>query len=333
MRDFPSCFGENGVQVADASCSSASTVSKASQNSVTCIYQCKLLGKSCLVTVIWSKSMMGLCISVEICNLLHQCLRRVDVKPSLFTKRKGSKCVEVNCSRIDLYWDLSVAKFGSGSEPLEGFYIGMVCKGEMVLLIGDLRKEAYDKTNAVPSLSNAMFISKREHVFGKKVYGTKAQLSDNRQIHELRIECDTVGVDDPCLVIRVDSKTVMKVKHLRWKFRGNHTILVDGLPVEVFWDVYNWLFGSTFGTAVFMFQTCLSAEKLWTSQTFSDPSVPPWPCSRSFRESKLPSPGFSLTLTQFAEIEIAMVKQWEVKTASFYYTGKFDPLDLSYGNV
>lgn len=43
---------------------------------------------------------------------------------------------------------------------------------------------------------------------------------------------------------------------------------VDGLPVEVFWDVHNWLFGTDFGSAIFMFHTCLSAEKLWDSQLF-----------------------------------------------------------------
>jgi hypothetical protein len=45
MRDFPSCFGENGVQVADSSSSSAD---KAVQNVVTYLYQCKLRGRSCL---------------------------------------------------------------------------------------------------------------------------------------------------------------------------------------------------------------------------------------------------------------------------------------------
>lgn len=296
MRDFPSCFGENGVQVADASCSSVS-VSRASQNMVTCIHQCKLVGKSCLITITWSKNLMGHCLSVEIENSSHQFVCRLDVKPSLFSKRKGSKCLELNSIKIDMHWDLSLAKFGSGPEPVEGFYLGIVCNGEMVLLIGDLRKEAFKKTNATPSLSKAKFISKREHIFGKKVYITKAQFSDNGQTHDLTIECDSIGAVDPCLVIRVDSKAVMQVKHLKWKFRGNCTILVDEYPVEVFWDVHDWLFGTAFANAVFMFQTCLAAEKMWMKcQTFFDPSIEPWPCSRSFGEAKSPGPGFSLTL-------------------------------------
>ncbi|GFZ08857.1 hypothetical protein Acr_20g0006650 [Actinidia rufa] len=145
MRDFPSCFGESGVQIADSSCSS---VSKASQNVVTCVYKCKLLGQSCLITLAWSKTLMGQCLSVEIDDLLNHCLCKMDVKPSLFSKRKGSKCLElINSAKIELFWDLSSAGFGSGPEPVEGYYLAVVCEGEMVLLIGDLRREASKKTN------------------------------------------------------------------------------------------------------------------------------------------------------------------------------------------
>ncbi|KAG9142379.1 hypothetical protein Leryth_020056 [Lithospermum erythrorhizon] len=288
MRDFPSCFGENGVQVADASCSSVGSVSKASQNLVSCIYQCRLFGKSCLIIINWSKNLMGQCLSIEIDDLSHQCLCKFDIKPSLFSKRKGSKCLQLNSAKIELFWDLCLAKFGSGPEPLEGYYIAVVCKGQMVMIVGDLKKEALKKTNSSPALSNSMLISKREHVFGKKLYATKAQFFDIGLVHDLVIECDTIGCEDPSLVIRIDGKSVMKVKHLRWKFRGNYTALVDGFPVEIFWDVHNWLFGGTsLGSAVFMFQTCLSAEKLWTSQ-------------QSFKESKTSSPGVGFSLVLYA---------------------------------
>ncbi|KAL4588329.1 hypothetical protein LXL04_001213 [Taraxacum kok-saghyz] len=287
MKDFPSCFAENGVQVADASCTSsmtaaAATVSKAkaSQNLVTCVYQCKLLGKSRLIIITWSKNLVGHCFSVEIEDLSNKCLSRLDVKPSIFSKRKGSKRLQVDFVAIDVYWDLTGAKFGSSPEPVEGFYLGLAFKGEIVLLIGDLRKETLKKTNG---FSNSFRILKREHIFGKKVYATKAQFKDNGAIHDLRIECDTCGLD-PRLVVRLDEKIVMQVKRLLWKFRGNYTIAVDGLPVEVYWDVHNWLFGSTTGSAVFMFQTCSGVEK---SAIFSDPFIVP---------SRLPCPGFCLTL-------------------------------------
>ncbi|KAL8188880.1 hypothetical protein R6Q57_029635 [Mikania cordata] len=277
MKDFPSCFGENGVQVADASCISAAstTVSKA-QNLVTCVYQTKLVGKSRLIIITWSKNLVGHCFSVEIEDLSHKSLSRVDVKPSLFSKRKGSKYIEVDFITIDVSWDLTNAKFGSSPEPIEGFYVGLVCKGEIVLLIGDLRKDIFKKTK---SLTNSLRLLKREHLFGKNVYATKVQFKDHGQVHDLRIECDTFELDDPRLVVRMDSKMVMQVKHLVWKFRGNCTISVEGLPVEVYWDVHNWLFGTSTGSAVFMFQTSSGIDK---SCIFAaDRSVAPWPCSQS----------------------------------------------------
>lgn len=120
--------------------------------------------------------MMGQGLSVGIDDSSNQCLCKVDIKPWLFSKRKGSKSLEAYSCKIDIYWDLSSAKFGSGPEPLEGFYVGVVLDRQMILLLGDLRKEALKKTNAVPVPSNAYFLAKREHVFGKKMFVTKAVL-------------------------------------------------------------------------------------------------------------------------------------------------------------
>ncbi|OWM63905.1 uncharacterized protein LOC116215153 [Punica granatum] len=294
MRDFPSCFGENGVQVAD---SSSSNSSKNAQNLATRVYQAKLRGRSCLITITWSKNMMGQGLSVGIDDYSsNQSLCKVDIKPWLFSKRKGSKTLEAYSTLIDVYWDLSSAKFGSGPEPSEGFYVAVVVDRQMILLLGDLRREAFKKTGASVAPSSAVFIAKKEHVFGKKVFATKAQFCDNGQVHDLVIECDSSSsAHDLCLVIRVNSKPVMQVKRLQWKFRGNHTILVDGLAIEVFWDVHNWLFGGSAapGNAVFMFS--VSAEKSWVthSQTRGDP----WPFSQRFLDSKSShSLGFSLIL-------------------------------------
>ncbi|XP_059652709.1 uncharacterized protein LOC132299860 [Cornus florida] len=292
MKDFPSCFGESGVQVADFS----SSTSRTAQNLVSCVYQCRLRGRSRLITVSWSKNLMGQGFSVGIDDNTNQCLCKVDIKPWLFSKKKGSKSLEADSSKIDIIWDLSSAKFGSGPEPLEGFYLGIVFERRMILLLGDMRKEAFKKTSATPVPSDPIFIAKREHIFGKKIFSTKVQFCDNGQLHDLVIECDTSAVSDPCLMIRVDSQTVMQVKRLRWKFRGNNTILVDGLAVEVFWDVHNWLFGTSLGNAVFMFKTNPSAEKLWVSQPLSDPHMLPWSWSQRFQDSQSQCLGFSLIL-------------------------------------
>lgn len=239
---------------------------------------------------------MGQGFSVGIDDSTNQCLCKVDIKPWLFSKKKGSKNLEVEGGRLEIFWDLSSSKFGQGPEPLEGFYLAIVFDCEMVLLLGDLSKEAYRKTNTRPPSSDALFISKREHISGKSVFCTKAQFCDNGQLHDVAIECETVVLKDPCLSILIDKKMVMQVKRLRWKFRGNQTILVDGLPIEVFWDVHNWLFGTAMGSAVFMFQTCLSVEKLWWGSRTSDLSLLPWPCSQTFGRNRLQGLGFSLIL-------------------------------------
>ncbi|CAI8603363.1 unnamed protein product [Vicia faba] len=285
MKDFPSCFGENAVQVSD---SSSSNSSKTAQNVVICVYQCSIRGRSCLITITWSKSLMGQGFSVGIDDSSNnQCLCKVDIKPWVFSKRKGCKSLEAYCCKIDVYWDLSSARFGVGPEPLEGFFVGVVVDKQMVLLLGDLRKEAFKKSNAVPLPLKAVFVAKKEHVFGKKCFGNKVVFCDNGKIHDLVIECDTSTAKDPCLMIRLDSKTVMQVKRLKWKFRGNYTILVDGFEVEVYWDVYNWLFGTSIGNAVFMFRTCLSHDKIWNAQPVSDANLLQWSFSQRFSESKL----------------------------------------------
>ncbi|GAB4835983.1 hypothetical protein Ancab_000902 [Ancistrocladus abbreviatus] len=296
MKDFPSCFGENGVQIAD---SSSSNGTKTAQSLVTCVYQCRLRGRFCLITLSWNKNLMGQGLSVGIDDSDNHSLCKVEIKPWLFSKRKGSKSIELDdSSNIDMYWDFSSAKFGSGPEPLEGFYFAVVSNRQMILLLGDMRKEAFKKTNACTMPCIAAFIAKREHIFGKKVFYTKAPFCDNGPIHDLMIECDTISTNDPYLIVRVDSKNIMQVKHLRWKFRGNQTILVDGLPVEVFWDVHNWLFGTSLGSAVFMFKTSLSAEKLWSSQPLSDHRIVHWSQTHSqrFRDSQSHHLGFSLIL-------------------------------------
>ncbi|GAB2277567.1 hypothetical protein Dimus_012277 [Dionaea muscipula] len=293
MKDFPSCFGENAVQIAD---SSSSNGNRSAQNLVTCVYQCRLRGRSCLITLAWSKNLMGQGLGVGIDDSSNQSLCKVEIKPWLFSKKKGSKTIELDdLSNIDVYWDLSAAKFGSGPEPLEGFYFAIVSNRQIILLLGDSKKEAIKKTNSVPAPSNAVFVAKREHIFGKKVFYTKVPFCDNGQLHDLMIECDTTN--DPCLILRINKKNVMQVKCLQWKFRGNHTILVDGLPVQVFWDVYNWLFGTSLGSAVFMFKTTtslsISSEK---SQPVTDLDALNWSHSQRFPDPRSHHLGFSLFL-------------------------------------
>jgi hypothetical protein len=104
-------------------------------------------------------------------------------------------------------------------------------------------------------------IARKEHIYAKKVYAANARFLDIGQVHHISIECDTAGVRGPGIEIRIGKKKVLQVKRLAWKLRGNQMIYVDGFPVDVLWDVHDWLFGSSNGRAVFLFQSGQSMEK------------------------------------------------------------------------
>lgn len=172
------------------------------------------------------------------------------IKPFVFWKKHGSKKLDNN---VHIFWDLSKAKFGSGPEPRSGFYVAAIVNGEMVLLVGDLPKEAYSRTRAPKpdKYSNSNMVLRREHVCGNKLYITKAKFGGKER--EISIDC-RIG-EDPRLYFSVDNKRVLQIKHLKWKFRGNERIEVDGVGVVVSWDVYNWLFDDDEdGYALFMFK-------------------------------------------------------------------------------
>ncbi|KAI5065844.1 hypothetical protein GOP47_0018468 [Adiantum capillus-veneris] len=256
MREFPSCFGEYGVQVAD---SFASGANRGTQNVVTCFYKSKLAGVSRMITVTWCKTLGGQGLSVNVHDTSSECTFKLDMKPWLFWKKKGSKTLYAGELKVEVFWDLSSAKYGSGPEPIEGFYLAIASGCKISLLLGDMAEEAYKRAlSSFPPVgcTDTSLISRREHVFGKTFYSTRAQFRDSGRSHDILIECQTVG-KEPRLCVRVDKQLVVQVKRLMWKFRGNQTIMVDGCPVELLWDVHNWLFNPSDNPAVFMFQTGL----------------------------------------------------------------------------
>lgn len=290
MRDLPFCFGEYGVQVAESFASGG----RITQNVVTCLYRTTLAGVPRLVTVNWCKTLVGQGLSIIVDDLSCQCSCRVDVKPWLFWKKKGSKAFEVGENKVDVFWDFSAAKYGSGPEPLEGFFLAVVSASEIVLLLGDMAKEAHRRTLARSPSMEIVMISRREHIFGKRFYSTTAQFGESGRTHDILIECHTAG-REPKLCVRVDKQLVVQVKRLMWKFRGNQTIIVDGFPVELLWDVHNWLFNPSNGQAVFMFQTSLTSDKSWSSLASSSSHFQ-WNQSSTSTEKSVESTGFSLLL-------------------------------------
>ncbi|CBI21089.3 unnamed protein product, partial [Vitis vinifera] len=229
---FPSCFRPPSAPAAAAAAAvdhlrpPEAPAGSGNPNLATCVYHTDLG----IFTLTWSRNFFGRSLHLQLhpsaaANLSPLSLSNplslstpafhLHIKPFVFWKKYGSK------------------------------------KLHMILLVGDSEKEAYNKTRAKKAERTQVLVLRREHVFGNKVYTTRASFGGKTR--EISIDC-SVG-DDPRLSFSVDRKRVLQIKRLKWKFRGNEKIEVDGIPIQVSWDVYNWLFDDVMEShAVFMFK-------------------------------------------------------------------------------
>ncbi|XP_059663949.1 uncharacterized protein LOC132309679 [Cornus florida] len=217
---------------------------KTAQNTVTCVYQTHIAGFWRNVTVFWCKNAVSHYLSISVDSVesdhYHSC--KIDLKPWHFWSKKGYKTFEVEQNPLEVYWDVRSAKFSGGPEPWSDFYVALVSDEEVVLLLGDYKKKAYKRTKSRPPLVEAVMFYKKEHVFGKKSFTTRAKFDQRREDHDIVVESSTSGPRDPEMWISIDGIVLIHIRNLQWKFRGNQTVLVDKLPVQVFWDVHAWLF-------------------------------------------------------------------------------------------
>ncbi|GMI95102.1 hypothetical protein HRI_003179500 [Hibiscus trionum] len=256
---FPACFrpstAVDDTLKASPSPSLPPPQAPGKTNLTTCFYHTNLG----LFSLTWSRAFLGHSLLLNLYpssaisfSALHFHLL---IKPLLFWKRYGNrKLSTATIPNVHVFWDFSRAKFGSGPEPESGFFIAVVVDGEMILLVGDSTKEAYARTKAQiqkPGKTQAL-VSRREHLFSNKLYTTKARFGGKRR--EISIECSVN--DDAELCFSVDNERVLRIKRLKWKFRGSELIEIDGVSIQVSWDVYNWLFDRDLnnGHAVFVFK-------------------------------------------------------------------------------
>jgi Plant protein of unknown function (DUF868) len=179
---------------------------------------------------------------------------------------------------VHVHWDLRSAKFSGDPEPRSGYYIAVVSDEakEAVLLLGDLKKEAYKRTASRPASIDATLISRKEHIFGKKRFTLRSKLHERGRHHEIIIQFSnsntgsSVGGNiDPEMEIKIDGHVVISVKHLQWKFRGNQSITVGKARIEVYWDVHDWLFCPGLSHALFIFKPVLLMTSSSTSASSS----------------------------------------------------------------
>ncbi|KAK7386022.1 hypothetical protein VNO78_32071 [Psophocarpus tetragonolobus] len=221
------------------------TQSDAPQNSVTFVYQTKVAESLRNVTVSWCKDLTDHFLSMSVENTLEEnkytC--KIDLESGQSWGKKGLKSFDIQGARVDIYWDLRRAKFSATSpQPCSGYYVALVYKKEVLLLLGDLKNDAYERTKSSPSLEEATLLCKRDNVYGNKLFCTRAILEDGKTEHDVVIETSLFGPDDPEMWISIDGMLVSRIMNLHWRFRGNEIVMVNNMPVQIFWDVHDWLF-------------------------------------------------------------------------------------------
>ncbi|KAL5580281.1 hypothetical protein UlMin_012723 [Ulmus minor] len=276
MRDIVSCFSENAVSVSHPSCSSYTNTAcinpiqtPSVQNAITSLYKITLSNqKQLFVKIAWCKSnsAQGLTINFGDDPLASF---KLNVNSRLFRKKKGTKLFESNDLKIELLWDLSSAKYETGPEPVDGFCILVLVDSEIGLVLGSaMAEEALNKKlKTGASMAKISLVSRQEHCSGNTLYVTKSQFCENGIVHEIVIKCEGANEKHPVLSVSIDKKTVIRVKRLQWNFRGNQTIFVDRLLVDLLWDVHDWFFNPASGFAVFMFRTRSGMDsRLWLEE-------------------------------------------------------------------
>ncbi|CAH8306377.1 unnamed protein product [Eruca vesicaria subsp. sativa] len=306
MRDLVSCFSENSINVTHplsspssissslSSCSKYNT-SKACfspslipsiQTSITSIYRITSLSKHLIIKVTWcsNNNNSGLSISVSSADQNPSTSLKLNTSSRFFRKKKGNKSVDSDLGKIEVSWDLSSAQYDSNlsPEPVQDFYVIVLVDAQLTLLLGDSSEETLRKRGLDFDFdSRRSLVSRQEHFSGNTFYSTKAKFVESGDSHEIVIRCNaekTEGLKQsthhnhhsPVLSVCIDKKTVTKVKRLQWNFRGNQTIFVDGLLVDLMWDVHDWFFCNPegCGKAVFMFRTRngLDSSRLWLEE-------------------------------------------------------------------
>ncbi|XP_060169745.1 uncharacterized protein LOC132600533 [Lycium barbarum] len=281
MRDFASCFSEYAVQVVSetTSCSSYSNTScfpqnsstPSTQNSVTNLYKVSLSNKKqFLITVSWSKTNVSQSLYIQFGDDPSNSFK-LSTNSRTFKKKKGSKAFELfDHTKVEVFWDLCETRYNmsGGPEPIDKYYVVVTFDSEIGLILGDISEEKKFK-NCNP-MAKFTLISRQEHFSGNTLYSTKAQFCDNGSKHDILISCSGENEgqnhhhNHPVLSVCIDKKMVIRVKRLQWNFRGNQSIFLDGLFVDLMWDVHDWFFNPTSGSAVFMFRTRSGLEsRLW----------------------------------------------------------------------
>lgn len=286
MRSIATCYNEHAIKVSDSYCSGPSNRAYVTPkstpsipNEVTCIYKAKLLNhKQLLITLTWYNRISGQGFIVNVDEYKINSSSFWESKSSnsnseRLQKQKGARTFQSCNLKIEVFWDFSTANYDNGGlEPTNGFYLLILADSEVGLILGDKIEEVVDlkKYRTVISQKKFSLVSRSEHFSGNAVYSTKAQFCDSGITHDILIKWDRDdegGSKSPVVTVSIDNKKIFQVKRLKWNFRGNQAIFLDGLLVDLMWDIHDWLFKPKSGCAVFMFRTRSGLDsRLWLEE-------------------------------------------------------------------
>ncbi|KAL7096680.1 hypothetical protein ACP275_10G094500 [Erythranthe tilingii] len=287
MKNIAICYNEHAIKVSDSYCSgggsskqgnSSQSIAPSIQNAVTCIYRVdqyttKKKKKYFLIRLTWCNTLQKKGFSIAVCENAFSAFSKTC---TVVRKEYGQETFESSSLIMDVFWDLRVAKYGSGPEPVAGFYVVVLANSEVSLILGDMEQEILEIKKRVleTRVSRFTLVSRIERFSGNNnhknnnyytgVYATRAKFSETGNWHEILIKCTGDKYQDLEMCVCIDKKSVIEVKRLGWNFRGNDTVFVDGLLVDFMWNVHDWLFSPMKGYAVFLFRTRRGADsRLW----------------------------------------------------------------------
>lgn len=234
------------------------TKKDALQHSVIFVYQTKVAESYRSVTVAWCKNPTEHSLSMSLEKNPSEANKytcNIDLESGQSWGKKGLKSFDIEGARVDIFWDFRRAIFSTGPQPCSCYYVALIYKKEVLLLLGDLANDAYKRTKSKPSSEEATLLCKKENMCGKKVFCTRAMLEEGKREHDVVIETSLSGPNDPEMWISIDGMLVSRIMNLNWRFRGNEIVMVNNLPVQIFWDVHDWLFNDLgLGRGLFIFK-------------------------------------------------------------------------------
>lgn len=278
MKNIAICYSEHAIKVSDSYCSGPSNHalkppphSTASiQTAVTSVYRAKLSNeKQFLIRITWCNHAFSVAIS-------DHPLSAAKLTGSFKTLRRQRGSENLNSGNLSaaVFWDLRRARYESGPEPAAGFYVAVTVNSELCLLIGDMERELPAEARECSPAPESSLISRGERLSGGGTYAARAKFSEAGASHDVLIKMNGEGEDgttssrrNGVLSVYVDKKKVVEVKRVQWNFRGNQSIFLDGLLIDLMWDVHDWLFNPSSGYGVFLFRTRRGFDaRLWLEE-------------------------------------------------------------------